>query len=272
VACRLAAPASAAATAGTAGRYSLSYPNLALHAVCRDTEAYPHPCIYCQLDGSGSSTAGEDSARVARGREDVSDDEAAEGQAGTAHGEGEGQTSHSSAYADDLRFVPLSGLGEKALSSPSSSSTTATEDLLDRIYSALSSCAELHPDAQGSDEGDEEGGMGMGFGFGFGFGEGGAEEGDEYAEGEGYDDEDVYADADADADADAEGEGEGEDEGEDGAAMAVEESGAEPSFTPAQLAQLARYEAMLEASEKRATEAAAAAAASPSAATTAEQR
>merc|ERR1711964_240974 len=41
---------------GTKG-YSWDYRMVILHAICRDVETYPRPCIYCQLD---STTDDED--------------------------------------------------------------------------------------------------------------------------------------------------------------------------------------------------------------------
>ena len=34
----------------TAKTLTVEYPQLTMHAVCRDTEAFSRPCIYCQLD------------------------------------------------------------------------------------------------------------------------------------------------------------------------------------------------------------------------------
>jgi hypothetical protein len=35
---------------GTAIVFTVSYPNIALHAICRDKDSFPEPCIFCQLD------------------------------------------------------------------------------------------------------------------------------------------------------------------------------------------------------------------------------
>ena len=32
------------------------YREIMLHAICRDETAYPHPCIYCQMERAGEST------------------------------------------------------------------------------------------------------------------------------------------------------------------------------------------------------------------------
>lgn len=30
--------------------FSLEYPAISVHAVCKDTSKFPHECIYCMLD------------------------------------------------------------------------------------------------------------------------------------------------------------------------------------------------------------------------------
>jgi len=37
---------------GTNRSFHLNYPQISLHATCRDTNSFPHPCIYCLLDDS----------------------------------------------------------------------------------------------------------------------------------------------------------------------------------------------------------------------------
>ena len=34
---------------------TFSFPDILLHAVCRDTSAYPKPCLYCHVDRGGES-------------------------------------------------------------------------------------------------------------------------------------------------------------------------------------------------------------------------
>jgi hypothetical protein len=34
----------------TSKTLTVEYPQLTMHAVCRDTEAFSRPCVYCQLD------------------------------------------------------------------------------------------------------------------------------------------------------------------------------------------------------------------------------
>jgi hypothetical protein len=45
-----AAGAGAGAGAGADAGVSVRYPAISLHAVCRDPDAFPEPCVFCQLD------------------------------------------------------------------------------------------------------------------------------------------------------------------------------------------------------------------------------
>ena len=53
------AAASASAGAAAGRGYALEYPRIVLHAMCRDAEAFPSPCLYCQVSGFPSAEGGE---------------------------------------------------------------------------------------------------------------------------------------------------------------------------------------------------------------------
>jgi len=108
--------------------YRFDYPYMLLHAIQRDPQAFPQPCIYAQLDDEvaeeafASASMRQSAAAAAAGADDAAedDDEAEEAQP-----------------ISDLRFVP-----ENA-------------GMLDALYHAMSECAKLNPDSDLSDgEGD----------------------------------------------------------------------------------------------------------------------
>jgi len=106
--------------------YRFDYPYMLLHAIQRDPQAFPHPCIYAQLDDEvaeeafASASMRQSAAAAAAADEDEEEDDAAEAQP-----------------ISDLRFVP-----ENA-------------GLLDALYHAMSECAKLNPDSDLSEgEGD----------------------------------------------------------------------------------------------------------------------
>ena len=49
--------------AGSQG-YAIEYPNIVLHAVCRDLDAYSKPCIFCQLNADEGSDNDDATASV----------------------------------------------------------------------------------------------------------------------------------------------------------------------------------------------------------------
>jgi hypothetical protein len=110
--------------------FAFLYPSIALHAVCRDPDAFVDPCVFAQLtDGRLND-------------DDDDDDDGDEGEEEGA-GAGAGGASSSSSSVREVRFHPRG------------------EAFLDPIYNALSECAALHPDADGDDDDDGEGGGGM---------------------------------------------------------------------------------------------------------------
>jgi hypothetical protein len=97
--------------------YTLQYQRVVLHAVCRDVEAFPVPCMYLQVTSVGSV-------------------------AGPAGNEEEMETL-------DVYFAPH------------------TPASLDDLFTAMTKCAELHPDAAEEQGGEgDEGMFSMGAGGG----------------------------------------------------------------------------------------------------------
>jgi len=97
---------------GEEEEYTLQYQRVVLHAVCRDVEAFPVPCMYLQVTSVGSV-------------------------AGPAGNDDEMETL-------DVYFAPH------------------TPTSLDDMFTAMTKCAELHPDAAeelGGEGGEGDGGM-----------------------------------------------------------------------------------------------------------------
>ncbi len=91
--------------------YAIEYPDITLHAICRDPSAFAKPCLFAQL--VPGVAADEDEAMA---------DPAATG--------GNGSATLDLARADELRLVPSDGGAA-----------------LEGLYEAMCACAELHPDA-----------------------------------------------------------------------------------------------------------------------------
>ncbi len=107
--------------------YRFDYPYMLLHAIQRDPQAFPHPCIYAQLDDE----VAEEAFATASMRQQAS---AAAAEEAAEADEDAADEAHP---ISDLRFVP-----ENA-------------GLLDAMYHAMSECAKLNPDSDLSDgEGD----------------------------------------------------------------------------------------------------------------------
>eukprot|EP00850_Spirogloea_muscicola_P015303 SM000116S24224 [mRNA] locus=s116:131429:133672:- [translate_table: standard] len=105
--------------------YAVDFVSLTMHAISRDTDAYPHPCIYMQIQG----------------RED--DD----GDHGGINGDDEAEGDPMAAEA--LPVEDLSAVKEMRLV-PNDPST------LDRIFQVLCECAALNPDPVVEQEGEGE--------------------------------------------------------------------------------------------------------------------
>ena len=140
--------------------FSLFYPAIVMHAVSRDTEGFPRPCVYLQLDaeqnisevaslarGDGgraakrqkpaAATGGEAAAAAAGGGDDAGDDD-------------DDDDDDDGDDAEELFLVPCEG-------GDAPPPTLA----LDTIYEALCACAALNPDldAEDDDDDDDEGGV-----------------------------------------------------------------------------------------------------------------
>ena len=139
--------------------YSLLYPDITLHAVCRDTEAFPEPCLFLQLavDEAAVSAAAEEAGAPAAGSK-------------------RGLSSTPDLRAvDEIRFVPETdaasgGSGSNSSSAGAADAAAPSTSALDDLFSAMSACAELHPDPMNEEDADFGGGGDAGGMFGSGAG------------------------------------------------------------------------------------------------------
>jgi len=170
--------------------FTVSYPSIAIHAICRDQESFPEPCIFCQLDepvtkkdngkavhiiegsvddvvvtGLGDMVEG---ARAGRSDAAIQENNSKKGE---EEEEEEEEASRIDALwrgSDELRFIPLFSEGDSATISSTAvvvPGETLSESILDKIFNAMSECAMLHPDGDAEndeDEEDEGGDEGMG--------------------------------------------------------------------------------------------------------------
>jgi nucleotide-sensitive chloride channel 1A len=144
------------AQARSVSGFSLFYPAIVMHAVCRDTSIFPHPCIFMQLDPEHN--LGELASALARPQDPASKrtrrGNGAAAQASEEEGEEEEVEEEDEEPGwEDLRFVP-------AGQAPIGSDDTA--DVLEVIYNAMCECACLNPDPRDGDDSEgEEGEEGM---------------------------------------------------------------------------------------------------------------
>ncbi|CAK9256170.1 unnamed protein product [Sphagnum jensenii] len=103
--------------------YVVDFLSLTMHAISRDEDAYPQPCIYSQIDG------GEDEDEEYE--EDGTDDGAEEPLESENHGS-VGDFSH----VTEMRLVPRDASS------------------LDHLFQVLCDCAALNPDPEGEQEGE----------------------------------------------------------------------------------------------------------------------
>ena len=130
-----------AASDGAAG-FSLYYPSIAVHAVCRDTTDFAHACVYMQLDPDAGDLS-ELAAALATVDDSPAKRPRAAAAADVAAAEEESAEEEEAELAwRELRLVPE--LNDAAAASAA----------LDAIYQALCECAALHPDAEA--DGEEE--------------------------------------------------------------------------------------------------------------------
>ena len=137
--------------------FSLFYPAIVMHAVSRDTEGFPRPCVYLQLDaeqnisevaslarGDGgraakrqkpaaAATGGEAAAAAAGGGDDAGDDD------------DDDDDDDDGDDAEELFLVPCEG-----------ADAPPPTQALDTIYEALCACAALNPDLDAEDDDDDD--------------------------------------------------------------------------------------------------------------------
>jgi len=146
--------------------FSLFYPAIAMHAVCRDTSDFSQPCIYLQLDpeqnlGELAGVFEQEDASSKRARPE-SDDPSTEAANAAPMADDEEDSDGGEEEDDDvdqtwqeLRLVPATEGGEGNVGANSTGTDAASvPDELDTIYAALCECAALNPDP---DDGDDEG-------------------------------------------------------------------------------------------------------------------
>jgi hypothetical protein len=121
---------SASASALAAG-FDIRYNDILLHAVCRDASACAQPCIFAQI---------EPTARPDSDDEEMHDETAAEASPNTVAASRSPITDRDVATADELFIIP----------------STAAD--VDQLFSAMSACAELHPDEDDDEDMDGDGG------------------------------------------------------------------------------------------------------------------
>lgn len=102
--------------------YSVDFLSLSLHAISRDPEAFPKPCIYTQID-TGDSDDDDDEETVDDNQHERMDGVVAE---------------NNLSVISEMRLIPQD---------PSS---------LDQIFKVLCDCAALNPDPEGEREGEGE--------------------------------------------------------------------------------------------------------------------
>lgn len=103
--------------------FSLEYPAISIHAVSRDTTAFPNHCLYLMLNGDLEEKNATEEGQHSRNNEDDS---------GNDDGDEDEKIT-------EIRFVPHDA-------------TT-----LDRMFAAMSDCQILHPDEQDFDEEFDDG-------------------------------------------------------------------------------------------------------------------
>lgn len=134
--------------------YEIKYPAITLHAICRDTDAYPKPCIFAQLSSASAMDEDEEGGPSA-----------ASGLSGSATSAALVAASSSGgpdlARADEIRLQP-----EEADSAANSTTSSAASEqqppLLERLFDAIAACQELHPDPGMDVDGEDDDDAGYG--------------------------------------------------------------------------------------------------------------
>ncbi|CAL1293673.1 unnamed protein product [Larinioides sclopetarius] len=106
--------------------FSLKYPSIYIHAVSKDLNNFPHPCIYLMVDGRiklGEDTSGEETQQLVNAIDSM-------------HvGDGEDEEENT----NEIRFVP------------------DNTNMLDTIFRAIMDCQALNPDPEQDDDEDDDG-------------------------------------------------------------------------------------------------------------------
>jgi hypothetical protein len=165
---------------GSGTGFTVSYPNIAIHAICRDKDSFPEPCIFCQLDepvkkdggkafriieGALNNNDNDDNEGVVTGLAEVMTGSATVIKNAADEDDEEDNTSRIDTIwrgSDELRFIPFIPEDKKVSSLHSLVSVSVpgeplAESLLDKIFNAMSECAMLHPDGNNEDEENENG-------------------------------------------------------------------------------------------------------------------
>ncbi|CAM6099263.1 unnamed protein product [Calypogeia fissa] len=101
--------------------YAVDFKSLSMHAISRDPEAYPVPCIYTQIESAADE---EDWESVEEGDEELL--------------ENENHVEEDLSTVSEMRLVPREPNG------------------LDQLFQVLCDCALLNPDSDGEQEGEGE--------------------------------------------------------------------------------------------------------------------
>mmetsp|Transcript_14234 Transcript_14234/g.24342 ORF Transcript_14234/g.24342 Transcript_14234/m.24342 type:complete len:249 (-) Transcript_14234:71-817(-) len=113
--------------------HQIDWRSLTLHAISRDLNAFPFPCLYCQVtDPNAPEPEGPSYLESHGADEDASSDDAGSG----TEAEAEAEADSSPSSTTDLRYVPTD---------PSQ---------LERIFRAFCDCAAINPDSEEEGEGD----------------------------------------------------------------------------------------------------------------------
>ena len=158
--------------------YSLSYPSIIIHAICKDTKSFPEPCIFCQVDPSLNpendnniitNTANEHDYRrdielsspeavyAASHQYDIQNHEQSSSSSNISETTTTNANLSSTSNNTDSNLLPYESHPDDIRLIPPiiSDNINDNTDILDTIFNTLSSCASLHPDPM--DEDDEDG-------------------------------------------------------------------------------------------------------------------
>ena len=121
--------------------FSLFFQAIAMHAVSRDTDDFPHPCLYVQLDPEQNISEVSDALRQGSGPASKRQRQGADGAADDLDEDEEEDIDY-----QEMRLVPADG----------------ADEALDAMFKAMSEGAAANPDP-GDDDDDDEDDEGGGF-------------------------------------------------------------------------------------------------------------